>query len=82
MIAETITDYDIYLKSDHWKRMRKRALWNDDYKCHDCGTAQVLQIHHENYHRVGRELLEDLVTLCSYCHVERHPEVKEIVNVL
>lgn len=85
MNAETITDYEIYLKSNHWKRMKKRTIYLDKYKCRACGTAGTcvsdLHTHHINYDNFGKENAEDLCILCASCHVSEH-EAKELVNIL
>jgi hypothetical protein len=60
-----------YYRSDHWRRrragLRKTA-------CQKCGynKQQHLQVHHLTYKRLGREMPEDVVTLCAYCHREAH----------
>jgi 5-methylcytosine-specific restriction endonuclease McrA len=62
----------------HWKKMRKKALHRDGYRCVDCRQARdelgavPLEVHHLTYVRMGVERLEDLVTLCQRCHGTRH----------
>lgn len=66
--------YRDYLKTPYWKKVRQAVLKRDDNKCVVCGNTKMLQIHHESYKHVGRELkhLDDLLTLCSKCHKEHH----------
>lgn len=80
--AKKKVDYQEYLLSDHWEKMRRRALYHDGYKCADCMTAETLQIHHLSYLRIGHERMTDLITVCESCHLARHPEVREIINIL
>lgn len=65
-------EYAEYLRSDHWQRMRKVALWRWNYKCVVCGTKDNLDVHHKTYDRLGHEALEDLVVLCRSCHEATH----------
>ncbi len=74
--------YKQYLKSPHWRRVRKRALMAASYRCEGCGTSEtILQTHHNNYENLGCELLADLNVYCSECHTLEH-SAKAVVNVL
>ncbi len=74
--------YQQYLRSPHWKRVRKRALKAAKFRCEACGTSEtILQTHHNNYENMGCELLADLNVYCSECHSEKHG-VKEICKAL
>lgn len=70
----TAKQHQEYIKSEHWKIMREKALGYYGRKCYLCGvkspSAQI-DIHHNTYARLGRELLSDLIPLCRGCH-ERH----------
>lgn len=65
-------DYDDYLKTPWWVSIRRKRIEQDNYKCVDCGVSRDLEVHHLTYERIGRENLEDLVTLCKDCHRTRH----------
>lgn len=58
-----------YLKTDHWKVMRSAAKSRDNYKCVECESTAKLEVHHLTYENIGKERLEDLITLCQPCHV-------------
>lgn len=60
--------YKDYLKSSHWKDVRKRALENAKYRCALCPSNLNLEVHHKNYNRLGGEWDEDVVVLCRRCH--------------
>ena len=65
--------YQEYLKSDHWKNIRRRYFRSKLYKgCYICGSRTNIQIHHKTYKRFGREWLNDLLALCTDCHKEVH----------
>jgi len=71
--------YDAYLKTEHWARMREKALDYAGHRCQLCYSAsEPLHVHHRTYDRLGRELLSDLVVLCEDCHERFHiPDVRE-----
>lgn len=65
--------YHEYLKTAHWRHMRKKALAAAQYHCQLCGRADnLLDVHHNNYARRGQEELHDLVVLCRLCHDRFH----------
>ncbi len=51
-----------------WKKLRWKVLQRDGYKCTKCPNTNCLEIHHLTYERYGKELLADLITLCTDCH--------------
>lgn len=64
--------YDAYLRSKHWRAVRKR--WIDAGRpqcCSVCGSEKY-QLHHRTYERLGRERLDDLVALCGGHHKAAH----------
>jgi 5-methylcytosine-specific restriction endonuclease McrA len=75
-------DYNLFLKSDYWGKVRKLVLERDKYKCQICITKfapynydkKDLEIHHRTYKNHKNELnnLNDLITLCKYCHEYLH----------
>lgn len=65
-------NYDKYLQTDHWKKIRKKALEKADNKCQLCSSKEILQVHHNTYENVGNEKLTDLVVLCRECHSNFH----------
>jgi 5-methylcytosine-specific restriction enzyme A len=61
--------YDLYIGSRWWARLRKSVLDRDGYACVKCGASRVeLHVDHLVYSEPGEEQLEELQTLCVYCH--------------
>lgn len=68
--------WDIYLKSDHWKQLRKKKL-EADSKCEYCQSLKNLDVHHIRYKQLYDVELEDLKTLCRKCHKLEHKSLKD-----
>ena len=64
--------YAGYLKSEHWKGFKVKALDYYEHKCQKCGSSRRLNVHHLNYYRLQHELMEDVTVLCWYCHNKEH----------
>lgn len=64
--------YSIYLLTEHWQRVRLRALTSAGYQCQGCGFGTLLDVHHKTYERRGEELPSDVEVLCRSCHWEEH----------
>lgn len=64
--------YKDYLKTDHWRDARSRALKRAGYKCQLCGCRGNLQVHHNNYKNIWHEKDGDLIVLCWKCHKKIH----------
>lgn len=63
--------YTVYLQTSHWRKSRSRTLRLDGWKCVKCGQKGD-QVHHRTYERLGREHQDDIVTLCTECHLAIH----------
>jgi len=61
-----------YYASDAWRAIAKRVAERDGFKCCECGRRTPLHCHHLDYSRFGHEELDDLITLCAYCHRASH----------
>ena len=77
-LSDKPLDYDEFLKSPYWLRLRKEVLKQRN-KCEDCGYTKRLQLHHQYYYRFGRSVLyherdfpDIFVVLCNDCHMKRH----------
>lgn len=73
-------DYNEYMQSPQWKKIRKEKLKEAGYKCENCGTAKNLCVHHINYENYnkkgwGNEDLDDLAVLCKNCHDQVHEPI-------
>lgn len=71
-IGERMAKYSKYLESEHWQKMRTKALGRAGNKCQLCGNDQGLEVHHNNYDNIGHELPEDLCVLCWRHHKWYH----------
>ena len=57
---------------DLWQQVLKRDGW----RCQQCGSSKDLQIHHiQPRSRMGSDIEENLITLCSRCHRRAHLQV-------
>ena len=61
-------EYIKYIHSAEWSVRRTRALRLADYHCQVCHASNWLQVHHNNYSRLGKEIDADLIVLCAPCH--------------
>lgn len=61
-------EYGDYLKTSHWKALRKEVLLAAQSRCQVCYSPGPLHVHHRTYDRRGCEWLSDLIALCVVCH--------------
>ena len=73
-------EYQKYLRSEHWQKIRSERLKIDDFKCQKCGRPFDLQVHHLTYDRIGKEDINDLITLCKNCHARVEEGKKEYLE--
>lgn len=75
---EEVRSYKEYLKTKHWRDIKKKYNKKYKYECSCCGSSDKgLHLHHITYERVGNEQLEDLVYLCKDCHSKIHSIINE-----
>jgi hypothetical protein len=76
---EKYKNYDSYLKSEEWFKVKNIFLSNRKYpKCAYCNTKENLQVHHLSYNRLGTTgELKDLMVFCSDHHEQIHKIEKE-----
>ena len=56
-----------------YRRIMKRVLERDDWRCQKCGSLENLQIHHQiKRSQLGDDAPANLVTLCARCHMAEH----------
>jgi 5-methylcytosine-specific restriction endonuclease McrA len=67
-----MTDYQSYLRSEHWMLIREAAKYRAGYQCMLCPETRALEVHHRTYARIGHERPSDLVVLCYWCHRKHH----------
>jgi hypothetical protein len=63
-------EYELYLRSQAWRRLRCRLIVARGGACEGCGRAYlvVLELHHRTYATLGCERDGDLLVLCRSCH--------------
>lgn len=69
--------YAEYLKTDHWKIVRRNALYRSRFKCQLCNASARLNVHHRDYSRRGAELSSDVIALCENCHSLFHGKIAQ-----
>ena len=66
-----------------YRRLMKRVLERDGWRCQRCGKLENLRVHHKiKRSQQGDDALENLVTLCAYCHIPADRETDEVYNFL
>jgi predicted CXXCH cytochrome family protein len=78
-----MSNYEEYLKSIEWKRLRKKAYMRAKGKCEFCGE-KAIEVHHVQYPKNGdKDSLDNLVAVCKkhhdLCHGIRKSKNKKIV---
>lgn len=74
--GEVCRDYPSYLRSKHWKDVKRRYYSKYGYYCKSCNWKRNLQLHHRTYKNIGNERLTDLESLCVKCHRMEHGLIK------
>jgi hypothetical protein len=62
-------------RTKHYQWSKAQTLLRDNFTCTtpECGSHSNLQVHHEDYWRVGTfDEPKDCVTLCRSCHANQH----------
>lgn len=77
-------EHDEYLRSSSWKRKRSEALSFYGEKCSCCDSVKGLQVHHISYITLnrlggGKELMKELMPLCSQHHTLIHKLIYELL---
>ena len=66
----------IKLGKQVYRRLMKRVLERDSWRCQRCGSMKDLQVHHQiKRSQQGDDALRNLVTLCAYCHMAEHGQL-------
>ena len=61
--------YSDVISSPRWRLMKTRLIAVRGNKCEGCGeVGGNLDLHHDTYDRLGREIPSDLRLLCRDCH--------------
>lgn len=67
-------EYDDYLRSDAWKRLRSRVMARANNTCEGCLERKAEHVHHLTYEHIGNEFAFELRALCEPCHIRLHHE--------
>lgn len=73
-------NYQEYLQSEHWAKVKADTLSRANHKCQLCGKNGVpIHVHHNNYKNLYKETPSDVIALCSGCHGKFHskPELPQ-----
>jgi 5-methylcytosine-specific restriction endonuclease McrA len=66
----------IKLGKQIYRRLMKRVLERDGWRCQNCGSLETLQVHHKTRRsQQGNDALGNLVTLCAHCHMAEHGQL-------
>jgi hypothetical protein len=58
----------IKISKTAYRRLLKRVLERDSWRCQKCGAVKNLQVHHRQHRgQLGDDSLANLLTLCAYC---------------
>ena len=76
MISKRKKKYLKYLESDEWAKIKVDLIELNDGKCERCGSGKKLQVHHLSYDNLYFEEPDDLILLCSKCHMIEHGLIK------
>ena len=61
------------LGADFYRQLHRQVLERDGWRCQLCGTMSNLEVHHQNFRsRSGDDSEQNLITLCTKCHVQVH----------
>lgn len=73
-------EYEKYLESDDWKRLRRDKIAQSNGICEKCkhllGSA-VPHCHHNSYDNLGHEDPDDIDAIHAHCHRREHRIKKE-----
>lgn len=77
----TKEEYQVYLQSDHWKKLRSKKIERDGYRCQECGSQNKLEVHHLQYKNIYDVALDDLRVLCHLCHMLHHSKPENTIKI-
>ena len=59
-----------------YRRLMKRVLERDGWRCQRCGSLKDLRVHHQTKRsHQGDDAVRNLVTLCAHCHMAEHGQL-------
>ena len=61
------------LDAERYESLKNEVLERDRWRCQDCGSAKMLEVHHvKPRSKLGHDASDNLITLCVDCHGRRH----------
>lgn len=79
-ITKKRIDYQLYLKTSHWKKVKRKALKRANYRCAFCCSRERLETHHSNYNCLFNEHKYDVIVLCHRCHYVHHKYIYKTIK--
>ena len=75
----------VRLQPEAYRRLHRRVLERDGWRCQRCGVMANLEVHHQQYRsRSGNDDETNLITLCGDCHRAAHglpsPNMFKLIN--
>jgi|18_taG_2_1085343.scaffolds.fasta_scaffold02211_6 hypothetical protein len=71
------TTYEYYLKSNHWKQLKKKALKRPNYKKCECCKSTNIELHHSTYKFIGT--IYEMTSIISLCR-DHHQQVHDLAK--
>ena len=65
-------NYEEYIRSAEWRSVVARVRQRSHGVCERCGRGKHENTHHLTYSRLGAELMEDVIGVCTGCHRYLH----------
>lgn len=63
----------VQLDQEAYSQLRQQIMARDGWRCQACGSPTHPHIHHiQSRSRIGDDVDENLITLCSCCHQGLH----------
>jgi 5-methylcytosine-specific restriction endonuclease McrA len=61
------------LDTESYEELRNKVLRRDGWRCQACGAMSNLEVHHKQFRsHSGEDSEQNLITLCSNCHMSLH----------
>jgi len=67
--------HSLFIQTQFWRRLRIQVMERDDFACVVCGGRVNVHVDHLCYPGFGNETLDDLQTLCYFCHAKKTQRV-------
>ena len=69
----------VRLTGARWRRLRRRCLDRDNWRCVKCESPARLEMHHKRSLADGGDpwSLDNVAMLCASCHIDAHRTVPD-----